>query len=99
MILKLYIVEVTSYRYGEENSTILKRFFNEDDRDAEFLEVWKSYDENPDLHQDKDDTFTFKDSINKWAYTIRKAVEELEIIGEIPEEFKVYVPYESNICD
>lgn len=77
MILKVYTVIESSYRYGDLNDTITKKFFNPESRDKYFDFIHQDKKHNKYLNEYEPNHF---DDGGKWSYELEKGEEEVKII-------------------
>jgi hypothetical protein len=75
MKLKVYNTIEESWRLGDLNSSSIKHFLSEDQRDKYFEHLYSGYADNKDLTMHNSDfdknEFEFDDNV-KWSYVLRK---------------------------
>ena len=87
MILQVFSVKETSYRYGDEDGFSIKRFTTEDLANKYYLQLYESWSERSGSDCEistsdeaiKNKEFDFSDG-GKWSYFINIFPEEIEII-------------------
>ena len=80
MKINVFTVVNESYSYGDLNSSNKKYFTTKELRDDYFDFLRKDYLENMDMEEYEENSFCAKTGYKRWAYSISKVEEELEII-------------------